>query len=212
MGAYGRRPHHSATAKQYCPSSSTVARRHTPEHAAATSDPRIPRCRSLLRSDTATWNRVAPCRSETMGTTFRFLSSPREAHAVLDWFWQLPDPPTPYPKPAGTLLHFGSLGLLSYCPDKTVDIRKSPLVTVVLPQVRRGSLWTVGEVHFLPLARTFPPLDRVSKRFRIWLAQFAIGLFACEGLRIPSGLFSGRKHSQPHGRHLRPARGNAGLE
>ena len=39
-----------------------------------------------------------------MGTTFRFLSSPREAPAVLDWFGQLPDPPTHYPKPAGTLL------------------------------------------------------------------------------------------------------------
>ena len=109
-----------------------------------------------------------------MRTTFRFLSSPREAPAVLDWFSQLPDPPTPYPKPTGTLLHFGSLGSLSYCPDQTVDIRKSPLVTVVLPQVHRGSLWTVGEVHFLPspLARRFPPLARVSKRFRIWLAQF----------------------------------------
>src|ERR1700682_5079285 len=101
--------------------------------------------------------RVAPCGAETMRTTFRFLSSPREAPAVLDWFSQLPDPPTPYPKPTGTLLHFGSLGSLSYCPDQTFDIRKSPLVTVVLPQVHRGSLWTVGEVHFLPspLARRF---------------------------------------------------------
>jgi len=73
-------------------------------------------------------------------------------------------------KPFLTLTHY------AHCPDKTVDIRKSPLVSVVLPQVRRGSLWTVGEVHFLPspLARTFPPLARVSKRFRIWLAQFPL--------------------------------------
>jgi hypothetical protein len=111
-----------------------------------------------------------------MGATYRFMSSPREAHTVLDWFLRLPDPPTIYPKRTGSLLHFGNFGSLGYGSDGTIDPVKSPLVSVVLPEVRQEILWTIGEVHFLPksLTKAFRPLDRVHKQFKTWLAQFPL--------------------------------------
>lgn len=48
-----------------------------------------------------------------------------------------------------------------------IDATRSPVVKVFSPQVKRGVLWTVGEVDFLasPLRSLFPELHRVSKDF-----------------------------------------------
>lgn len=53
-----------------------------------------------------------------------------------------------------------------------IDATRSPVVKVFSPQVKRGVLWTVGEVDFLasPLRSLFPELHRVSKDFSLWLA------------------------------------------
>jgi hypothetical protein len=81
-----------------------------------------------------------------------------------------------YPKQEGLLLHFRSVGPLSYHPDNSVDVTKSPLVSALLPRERRGFLWTIGEVHFppTPLRGTFPLLDQVCRQFSSWLAQFPL--------------------------------------
>jgi hypothetical protein len=54
------------------------------------------------------------------------------------------------------------------------DARHSPLVSLFRPRLRRGVLWSVGEVHFLPssLRRAFPPLHALSHRFAEWLSGF----------------------------------------
>jgi len=111
-----------------------------------------------------------------LGATRCFLSSPQEAHIVLEWFRRLPGPPDVVPMPEGSLLHFKSAGPLNYRPDKSIDVTKSPLVSLYVPQERRGILWTIGEVHFLPtpLRGTFPPLDRVCSRFTSWLRKFPL--------------------------------------
>jgi hypothetical protein len=49
-----------------------------------------------------------------------------------------------------------------------------PIVTIVLPQVRRGVLWTIGEVHFrsTPLRKQFPALHKINGAFSKWLSAF----------------------------------------
>jgi hypothetical protein len=46
--------------------------------------------------------------------------------------------------------------------------------TLFRPVLRRGVLWTTGEVHFLPtpLRRCCPPLHALSQRFKKWLSAF----------------------------------------
>ena len=50
--------------------------------------------------------------------------------------------------PRGVAFHFRQCGELVVADDNSVEVYRSPLVTVFVPQVRRGILWTVGEVHF----------------------------------------------------------------
>jgi hypothetical protein len=67
-----------------------------------------------------------------------------------------------------------------------IDVHNSPLVSIFLPTLKRGVLWTAGEVHFLPraLRQRFPPLDKVRRRFGDWLAGFHL-------------VFAGAHSSQP---------------
>ena len=108
-----------------------------------------------------------------MGTTYRFIADPSESSEVMAWFRSLPEPPIESAKERGFLLYFKAFGPLAHGLDGTIDVKKSPLVTVVLPQVKRGVLWTVGEVHFLatPLRRSFPALHRLSSAFSKWLSE-----------------------------------------
>ncbi len=107
-----------------------------------------------------------------MGSTYRFLEAPGEPSAVMAWFRALPRPPTEVPTPRGHLLHFRELGPLALEGGHPVA-QRSPVVNVFLPRVRRGILWTIGEVHFLatPLRQRFPELQRVSLAFKRWLAR-----------------------------------------
>lgn len=108
-----------------------------------------------------------------MGTTFRFIADPSEPSDVLGWFRSLPSPPEEVATEHGATLYFRESGPLTYGANGRIDQRSSPVATVFLPKVRRGSLWTVGEVHFLatPLRQQFPSLHRVSSAFSRWLAN-----------------------------------------
>ena len=57
-----------------------------------------------------------------------------------------------------------------------MDPKRSPVVLLVLPQVRRGILWTAGEVQFLAerMTSSFPGLQKVLTCFREWLRSFPV--------------------------------------
>ncbi|MFT3883796.1 MAG: hypothetical protein QM703_29715 [Gemmatales bacterium] len=101
-----------------------------------------------------------------MATTYRFLATVDEASAVLDWFRAQPGQPVESAREDGSLFYFPDFGPLES------DAKKSPVVNVFLPVLKRGVLTTIGEVHFpaTPLS-AFPGLDKVSKRFRNWLKE-----------------------------------------
>src|SRR5687768_15302439 len=84
-----------------------------------------------------------------MGSTHRFIADPSEPSQVLEWFRALSVASTGTPTERGTVLSFGLHGQLSHRDDGSIDPHESPVATVFLPRVRRGRLWTVGEVHFL---------------------------------------------------------------
>lgn len=106
-----------------------------------------------------------------MGTTYRFIEAPGEGSDVLAWFRALPDSPSELVSEAGHLFHFRTMGPIAMEHGAPVSDR-SPLVNVFVPRVRRGVLWTAGEVHFLatPL-RSFPALQRISFAFKRWLSR-----------------------------------------
>ncbi|WP_165070915.1 hypothetical protein [Paludisphaera rhizosphaerae] len=110
-----------------------------------------------------------------MGSTYRFLAIGDEVNAVSDWFLGQPNPPEVIDEPSGQLLYFRGMGPLAQMPDGSgIDVRRSPLVSLFRPVLRRGVLWTTGEVHFLPmpLRRNCPPLYALSLQFKKWLSSF----------------------------------------
>jgi hypothetical protein len=111
-----------------------------------------------------------------MGVTFRFIATPEEGSQVLSWFRELPEPPEVHSRPDGAVLFFRQYGPLIMTLANEVDVTQSPVVLVLLPQVRHGVLWTVGEVQFLAdkMRSVFPALQRVLKGFRQWSQTFPL--------------------------------------
>lgn len=109
-----------------------------------------------------------------MGTTYRFIAHPNGPCEVISWFSGLPAPPEQIEVKGGFWLYFRECGALSYSSAGSIESRKSPLASVFLPRMRRGALWTVGEVHFLatPLKKLFPALHKISTAFGKWLATY----------------------------------------
>ena len=107
-----------------------------------------------------------------MSVTHRFIADPAEPSEVMAWFRSLNTPVTEVPTDYGYALHFRDFGPLSYLSDGGIDADASPVVTIVLPQTRRGALWTIGEVHFraMPLRKRFPLLHKVNSNFSKWLS------------------------------------------
>jgi hypothetical protein len=107
-----------------------------------------------------------------MGTTFRFLEDPAAPSSVLTWFRNLEVPPREVKSERGFTLHFQEAGPVNHDADGQVDSKASPLAMVIQPRIRRGVLWTVGEVHFLatPLRERFPGVHKISAAFSKWLA------------------------------------------
>lgn len=124
---------------------------------------------------------------KVMGTTLRFLEEPGVTSSVLDWFMTLPNPPEVISRTDGSMLHFREFGPLHRRTDGTFDAKKSPLVTLYLPQLHRGALHSVGEVHFLPTPATaIPEIMKVARDFRKWLSGFDL---VYDGRRVPTTEF-----------------------
>jgi hypothetical protein len=109
-----------------------------------------------------------------MGTVYRYIEEPREPSKVLDWVRSGAIDVEEVPLPLGVLFCLREFGPLILADDGSVDVHRSPLVTVFVPRIRRGILWTVGEVHFLatPLRRLYPPLHRLNRALGNWLQHF----------------------------------------
>ena len=69
---------------------------------------------------------------------------------MVEWFRRLPEPPEETLTAYGMTLYFRSFGPLVYDETEAIDVVHSPVATIGLPVVRRGVLWTVGQVNFLP--------------------------------------------------------------
>jgi hypothetical protein len=99
-----------------------------------------------------------------MGSTYRFLATPDEVSAVLEWFRALPERPTESCREAGRIFFFAGFGPLH------TDVRKSPVASVFLPVRRNNVLTTIGEVHFLATPQSqFAGLKKINKQFRSWI-------------------------------------------
>jgi hypothetical protein len=107
-----------------------------------------------------------------MGTTYRFIASPTEPSEAMAWFRELNPAPSETHTDQGIILHFQECGPIVYGVDGSINPKASPVATVFLPKVKRGVLWTVGEVHFLatPLRQQFPRLHKISAAFSKWLS------------------------------------------
>lgn len=109
-----------------------------------------------------------------MGTTYRYIEDPQAHSQLLDWVRSTAGDVEETATPRGILFHFTAYGPLVLADDGHIDALRSPIVTVFVPRVRRGILWSVGEVHILPtpLRRTYPRLHRLCRSFGQWLQQF----------------------------------------
>lgn len=103
-----------------------------------------------------------------MAATYYFLSDPND-HGVLDWFRSQPETPEEHSNEIHLLLHYAQFAESAQSPDDSFDPSRSPIVSIYFPKVRRGALWTVGEVHFLHKSKDFPALERLRKRFQAWI-------------------------------------------
>ncbi len=100
-----------------------------------------------------------------MAASYHFLESPHsEESGALSWFRQLPHPPEEMIIDRGVALYFRHLGPLG---ERDV----SPVVIFAKPQIRCGSLWTVGSIEFVAknLRTVAPELEKVHKSFRAWI-------------------------------------------
>ena len=112
-----------------------------------------------------------------MGKILRFLAMDEDCAQVLDWFRALPDAPEEIPTRGGIWLFFRKIGPLAHVAGSNPplpDPKRSPLISFFPPRLRRGVLWTAGEVHFLAtsMRQVFPRLHRVSQDFSEWLSEF----------------------------------------
>ena len=113
-----------------------------------------------------------------MGTTYRFITAGDEINEIIDWFHNLPSPPEVIEKPNGYYLFFRDLGELKFSnqDNNEIDVKNSPLVALFKPELKRGALCTVGEIHFLPnsLAKLFPELNEINGKFKNWLSNYRL--------------------------------------
>lgn len=107
-----------------------------------------------------------------MGVTHRFIEAPNGHSAVAEWFRSFPSTPVETKTERGYVFFFSQFGDLIYDDNGRIDSTKSPVVNIFLPRIRRGILWTVGEVHFLstPLKQQFAELHKVNVAFKKWLS------------------------------------------
>ena len=102
----------------------------------------------------------------------RFVEAPEIPCSALQWFRDQDLAPDEHMFDWGAALYFSSLGQLHFKSDGDIDSERSPVVTVHVPQVCRGILWTVGEVRFCPAPLSqFPELERLRSSFLRWFKK-----------------------------------------
>lgn len=111
-----------------------------------------------------------------MGKVYRFLAINEEARMPLDWFAALESMPKIFEVPQGWTVYFDKFGPLKSLDSGEINVKKSPVISIFRPQLKRGILWMAGEIHFLstPMRRLFPALHLVDKQFHQWLSQFEL--------------------------------------
>jgi hypothetical protein len=108
-------------------------------------------------------------------TYSRFVEAPEAPCSPLQWFRDQDLAPNEHVFDWGVALYLASLGQLHYNSDGSIDSERSAVVTVHVPQVRRGILWTVGEVRFCPVPLSqFPELERLRRSFLRWFEGCAL--------------------------------------
>jgi hypothetical protein len=107
-------------------------------------------------------------------TIHRYIEEQRDRSRVLDWIRGNEAQTEEVQLQRGVLVHFKECGPLIIGDDGSVDPGRSPVALILAPRVRRGILWTVGEVHFLttPLRQSYPTLHRLSRALNKWLRQY----------------------------------------
>ncbi len=108
----------------------------------------------------------------SMGASYFFVEAPDSPSEIIAWFRSLAEPPEETITESGVLLFFRHLGPLVCDAQGNPDGSKSPVVNVLLPQVRRSILWTTGAVHFLttPMG-SFPQLAKLHRHFKAWMTS-----------------------------------------
>jgi hypothetical protein len=102
----------------------------------------------------------------------RFIEAPDSPCSAMSWFREQSLSFNEHAFDWGAALYFKDLAELRLCPDGSIDADVSPVVAVYLPRVRRGVLWTVGEVRFCPVPLSqFPELQRLRRSFLRWFEQ-----------------------------------------
>src|SRR4051812_15315923 len=88
--------------------------------------------------------------TKVTGSASYFIDAPGSHSEVVEWFRRLPEPPEETLTAYGMMLYFRSFGPLVCDDTGAIDVARSPVATIGLPVLRRGVLWTVGQVNFLP--------------------------------------------------------------
>ncbi|HEX8232381.1 MAG TPA: hypothetical protein VF559_03410 [Caulobacteraceae bacterium] len=106
-----------------------------------------------------------------MSAAYHFVEAPAGESEVLGWFRSLNAPPEEVANKIGRTLYFREFGPLAHAADGSIDTNKSPVITVALPNIRRGVLWSVGEVHFLAsnLRAVATRFEAVHRAFKQWI-------------------------------------------
>ncbi|WP_211471524.1 hypothetical protein [Collimonas humicola] len=109
-----------------------------------------------------------------MTVRYSFLAIDEDYQLVDDWFASLKDETTVNDSIDRTVYYFRMMDTKPLPPIEMIDQNKTPLVFIVKPQKRRGTLWTDAEVMFTPtpLKQQFPELDNINKSFAKWLKKF----------------------------------------
>lgn len=107
-----------------------------------------------------------------MGLSYFFAEDPDAPSQVMAWFRSRVEPPEETIAENGIVLFFRHIGPLMFDARGNPDGEKSPVVSVMPPQVRRSILWTTGAVHFLttPMSR-FPRFANLHRDFKAWMTQ-----------------------------------------
>jgi hypothetical protein len=95
---------------------------------------------------------------------------------VTDWFAALDEETSINDRADRTVYYFRTLANEPLPDAENIDQDKTPLVFVVKPQKRCGTLWTDAEVLFTPtpLKSQFPKLHKISQSFAKWLKNFDV--------------------------------------